>query len=495
MKHIINIILKIIIFIFFFLIFYSYTSKLFMHKENWRGDLSAIKSFYKHKKKTLDVVFLGSSHVYAGISNWQLWNEHGIASYNFSNSSQSLQMTYFMLEEVIRTQKPELIVIDLFGLVLPSNESSEGLNHANLDYIPLSRVKNKAINFFIKKKKSEFFCPLIKYHSRWMSLKKKDFLPLEHRGLGSDLLFETRKNTSFEIIDNNISEININPEHLLVLKKMINLCQNKKINLLFTILPYHAPSKPNDIKITHVEQQKIFNSINKFLLEKGIRYLNFFHLLEDISFNWERDMNDTSHLNIEGARKITSFLGKYIKTNYNIPDKRNDSYYINWWKKYELYKHDILKKKLKTTNNISNYIDILSKNLSNYLIIISGKDTIIQENINSNNIFLELIKKINLCKDFTVDFRESYIAVINQGDIYIEKKSKDTLKYDFKIDNKTISIISSNWGKENIASIKIEGIEERINKRGLGIVIYDKILKETIDNVVFDIYDNAKCYR
>jgi hypothetical protein len=121
-----------------------------MHKENWRGDLSAIKSFYKHKKKTLDVVFLGTSHVYAGISNWQLWNEHGIASYNFSNSSQSLQMTYFMLEEVIRTQKPELIVIDLFGLVLPSNESSAGLNHANLDYIPLSRVKNKAINFFLK---------------------------------------------------------------------------------------------------------------------------------------------------------------------------------------------------------------------------------------------------------------------------------------------------------------------------------------------------------
>lgn len=454
MKYIINIILKTIFFIFLFLLFYLYISKIFMHKENWRGDLGAIKSFYKQKKNTLDVVFLGTSHVYTGISNWQLWDEHGITSYNFSNSSQPLQMTYFMLEEVIRVQKPKLIVVDLFGLVLPLNEASVGLNHANLDYMPLSKTKVKAINSLIKDRKNEFICPMIKYHSRWNNLNKKDFQTLKHIGLGSDLLFETKKNSSFEIIRNDIEDKNINLEYLSILDKMIALCQNEKIDLLFTTLPYHAPSKPNGIKITH----------------------------------------DSSHLNINGAYKITSFLGKYIKTNYHIYDKRNDSHYINWWKEYELYKHDILKKELNRTKDYHTYINILSQNMDKYLIIISGKDTLVKENIYSNN-ELQIIKKLNLNKDFSIKFRESYVAIINQKNILFEKKSKETLKYELKIDNLPISITSSNWEKENFASIKIDGIEKRTNKRGLGIVVYDKILKDTIDSVVFDTYDNGKCYR
>lgn len=494
MKYIINIILKTIFFIFLFLLFYLYISKIFMHKENWRGDLGAIKSFYKQKKNTLDVVFLGTSHVYTGISNWQLWDEHGITSYNFSNSSQPLQMTYFMLEEVIRVQKPKLIVVDLFGLVLPLNEASVGLNHANLDYMPLSKTKVKAINSLIKDRKNEFICPMIKYHSRWNNLNKKDFQTLKHIGLGSDLLFETKKNSSFEIIRNDIEDKNINLEYLSILDKMIALCQNEKIDLLFTTLPYHAPSKPNGIKITHIEQQKIFNNVNKLFSEKKIRYLNFFHLLDEISFNWDTDMNDSSHLNINGAYKITSFLGKYIKTNYHIYDKRNDSHYINWWKEYELYKHDILKKELNRTKDYHTYINILSQNMDKYLIIISGKDTLVKENIYSNN-ELQIIKKLNLNKDFSIKFRESYVAIINQKNILFEKKSKETLKYELKIDNLPISITSSNWEKENFASIKIDGIEKRTNKRGLGIVVYDKILKDTIDSVVFDTYDNGKCYR
>lgn len=494
-KYIINLILKIIIFILFFLLLYSSISKIFMHKENWRGDLSAIKSFYDQKKNTLDVIFLGTSHAYTGISNWQLWDEHGIASYNFSNSSQPLQMTYFMLEEVIRVQKPKLIVIDLFGLVLPLNEASVGLSHTNLDYMPLSKTKVKAINSLIKNKKSEFFCPMIRYHSRWNNLNKKDFQPLKHTGLGSDLLFETKKLPSFEITSNDIEDENINLEYLSILNKMIDLCQNKKIDLLFTTIPYHAPSKQFGIKFTHIEQQKIFNSVNKLFSERNIRYLNFFNLLDEISFNWDTDMNDISHPNINGAHKITSFLGEYIKANYNITDRRNDSHYTNWWKEYELYKHDILKKELKRINDYQTYINILSQNMDKYLIIISGKDTLAKkENINLNN-ELQIIKKLNLNKDFSIDFRESYIAVVNQNNILLEKKSKETLKYELKIDKLPIFIASSNWDKENFASIKVDGIEKRINKRGLGIVVYDKILKDTIDSVVFDTYDNGKCYR
>lgn len=492
MKNTIRVFFKILIFVFFFLVLFFNISNIFRRKENWRGDFSAIKEFYKYKKKSFDVIFLGTSHTYAGISNWKLWNDYGIASYNFANSFQSFPLTYFMLEEAIRQQTPKLVVVDLFGLVLPDDTvHSLGMNHNNLDYIHLNKPKVNAINALVdKNRRGEFFCSLIEYHSRWSNLKKKDFLPLEHRGLGSDLFFETRKLSSFEIVkDYNIENMNL--EYFSILEKMINLCKSKKVDLLFTILPYHAPSKPNGTKFNSIDQQRIFNKANNFILTKNAKALNLFHCLEEISFDWNRDMRDSSHLNISGANKVTSYIGKYIKENYSIPDRRSDSQYKNFEAKYELYKHEILGKELRNIKDFYSYINFLAQNMDKYLIIISGKDTVTREDVDLSN--KSLMEEINL--NFDVNYRESYIALINQGNLLVEKKSKETLMYKLKIDNLPISVMSSNWNTKNIAGIKIDGIEKRIDKRGLSIVVYDKKLKDTIDSVVFDIYDNAKCYR
>ena len=49
---------------------------------------------------------------------------------------------------------------------------------------------------------------------------------------------------------------------------------------------------------------------------------------------------------------------------------------------------------------------------------------------------------------------------------------------------------------EEDASIKIDENEYLLDtQRGLGIVVYDKILDKVIDSVTFDIKNNGKCYR
>ena len=55
-------------------------------------------------------------------------------------------------------------------------------------------------------------------------------------------------------------------------------------------------------------------------------------------------------MNTFGAKKISDYLGKYIKEHYKIPDRRNDKKLAERWNKdYKKYQNYI-KAKLKELN-------------------------------------------------------------------------------------------------------------------------------------------------
>ena len=52
--------------------------------------------------------------------------------------------------------------------------------------------------------------------------------------------------------------------------------------------------------------------------------------------------DDSSHLNPSGAKKVTAYLGNYMMSHYEIPDRRNDPAYAKWHDdlvRYTTYKH------------------------------------------------------------------------------------------------------------------------------------------------------------
>lgn len=65
-----------------------------------------IYNFRDEPKNSIDVILLGSSHMYRTIQPMELWNDYGIASYNLGSSEQSLPLSYYLLKEAIRKQKP-----------------------------------------------------------------------------------------------------------------------------------------------------------------------------------------------------------------------------------------------------------------------------------------------------------------------------------------------------------------------------------------------------
>ena len=49
-----------------------------------------------------------------------------------------------------------------------------------------------------------------------------------------------------------------------------------------------------------------------------------------MGLDFETDFNDFSHLNLQGTVKYTDFLAKYIKSEFDIPDRRQDERYSSW---------------------------------------------------------------------------------------------------------------------------------------------------------------------
>ena len=72
------------------------------------------------------------------------------------------------------------------------------------------------------------------------------------------------------------------------------------------------------------------------------------------------DCNDSnSHLNAAGARKLTSWLGKYILDNYDIPDRRGDAAYAYWDSDYERYA-EYKRSCIENTWNVYDYLMLIN---------------------------------------------------------------------------------------------------------------------------------------
>ena len=78
-----------------------------------KDSAGAVRALYEEPRDSLDVVFVGSSHILNGAFPLELWHEYGIVSNNLGQHGQSIPISYYMVQEAIRTQHPGCIVLDV----------------------------------------------------------------------------------------------------------------------------------------------------------------------------------------------------------------------------------------------------------------------------------------------------------------------------------------------------------------------------------------------
>lgn len=294
----------------------------------------AIRTFYKQEKDSIDVVFIGTSHVYHGISPMDLWNEYGMTSYNLGTGSQGLALSYYLTKEAIRTQHPSMIVLESWGARYPESYQTSNLprTHMVVDSLPLGKTKIELYKDFVnqvlpKDERLEFYFPIIRNHGRWQDLELKDFKRTNEFAKGQTLSTGIRLQTEPPIVDE-CTELTDKNRHFL--EKIIQLCNDNNTSLVIYTIP------TADFK-HYAEYHKCANSVIKMAEEYGIPAIDFEHYRSEIGIDYSLDFIDREHLNTQGSTKFTLFFGQWLKGNFEITDHRLEERYNQWNTDYLYY--------------------------------------------------------------------------------------------------------------------------------------------------------------
>lgn len=70
------------------------------------------------------------------------------------------------------------------------------------------------------------------------------------------------------------------------------------------------------------------NAVNDYAKKNGIPFLDLDLKRKEIGFSWKTDSRDAgNHLNCYGAKKVSLYVGQYIKNHVQLEDKRQNAAY------------------------------------------------------------------------------------------------------------------------------------------------------------------------
>lgn len=321
--------------LFTFLAFIMYLiTPIFILKTNHRGKL--IEGLYNHTGDAYDVVLMGGSHMNSGIDPNVLWHYYGITSFNYATGGQSIDVTYYILKEVLKNHKNPVVVVDAYYLTRTAEYGDKGYISNAVDNMKFSMNKLETIQNCIPfEDRLSYLLPILKYHNRWKELTKKDF------NYSSDENYYAKgfeagtnrygKNNSTENVKLKkiYSTVALPPKSLIYLNKIIKLCKdnNLKLILLNTPFDYNSEGNSNDWS---KQQPQLFKKVSEIANQNNIPFINYNDMLDEIKFDFKNEMNNSGHVNIWGASKVTMDFGDYLKKNYNLENHRKDVMYKQW---------------------------------------------------------------------------------------------------------------------------------------------------------------------
>ena len=98
-----------------------------------------------------------------------------MAAYLMTGAEQPLWNSYYNLKEALKTQKPKLVVLDMFCPSRFYDDFQPGWADENLDGMRISLNKLEAVYTSVQEEQSHFFLGFTEYHSRYDQLTTEDF--------------------------------------------------------------------------------------------------------------------------------------------------------------------------------------------------------------------------------------------------------------------------------------------------------------------------------
>ncbi len=291
-----------------------------------------IREYYAEEKKH-DVIFIGDCEVFSNFSPVTLWEEYGISSYIRGSAQQLIWQSYYLLEETLVYEKPEVVVFNVLAMKYDEPQK-EAYNRLTLDGMKLSKAKIGAINASMLEEEAfiTYLFPILRYHARWNELTSEDLECIFRRDTISHNGFLMRvdiKPVTTIPVGKKLADYQFGENSYDYLDRMTKLCKDNSIELILIKSPSTYPYWYEEW-----DQQ-----IVDYAAQNDLSYFNFLDLATEIGIDYSMDTYDSGlHLNLSGAEKLTLYFGKMLSEDYGLADHREDSKFQEIWEdKTEFY--------------------------------------------------------------------------------------------------------------------------------------------------------------
>ncbi len=295
-----------------------------------------ICGFYAEEENSLDIVCVGASSVFAFWEPMKLWKDMGITSYNFATGVLPPQLIQYELEEILKTQSPKLLIIELRPFSIAEDGYYQQKEVANmyhdvplrnsLDNMRYSANRFKAVLHTVPKDRDRlpYLIDLMKYHSEWDRL-----LDRQSQLFWNNCAHDVTK--GFKLVDkyrplkhvDYSSDIATRPlsEQLEgILTDLLKYCKEKQLPVLFLVNIYNQKQ----------QDKELYNWMSEIISSYGFPFYNTNDYEQAIGVNFETDYYDNSHTNIFGSEKYMNYMEQYLQANYQFTDHRGESAYASW---------------------------------------------------------------------------------------------------------------------------------------------------------------------
>lgn len=472
----------------------AFLTKLFTPKwlENRWHSAKTNNSFYELEDNSLDVAIIGSSVVAAAIDPYQLYEEQGISAYNMGVMQQPMVGTYFWLKEIQTTQKPKVVVVEVktAGRVSDKNEAD---SRKSYDYMQWGKAKLQyAIEYCNTNEDAELFeylFPFGKYHTRWSEISEEDYDFVS----GNDdsltrgfVTLTTKSRVEFDGIKTDTDkEAEYNATNADYLKRIIEECQNNDMGVVLVKTPDSSWKASK------------YNHVKEIAEEYKVDYIDFNakDMMNRLNIDYAKDSADSVHLNIDGAKKITEYMGKYLKEKYELSDYRTKEGSIKdeLDKGLKTYKYAYEDAKLCMENNVDAYLEKLKE--GNYGIVVAGGSVFNGKFTDSQK---ALMAEIGFPQEFFEDIagENNNIGIIQKDNYEFSSNSNydeeneiytSLSKDGYFADGMFYSIVSKRGG----AKIKIGTKVHTANASKLNLAVYNPKTREVADCIYFNTDDSG----
>ena len=477
-----------------------------LKKFYWQNDI--IHDFYSEPEETIEVAFLGSSHVTNGIIPIELYRDYGICAYNFGTSLQPVSASYYWLQEMwnYHHDTVKTVVLETSMLRYEPQETHLWNAYAGMRN---SKAKAEAIkDYFLGEYGSgdwsdvlSHLNPMTEGHSHWKELKESNFkeekstaYKREYRGRGRSLTGKTigQNFWTVGVSDDEEECTELNEKSLYYYEKILDFCKEHKLKLILIATPTTQWTAGDH------------NAIQRLADKDDVNFLDFNldELKKAIELSYEVNAWDYNHLNYYGASKLTHYMGEYLIQNDEVTDIRGQEKYKFMEQELSDYNADIVSKiQYANITTPEEYLNTILQDDDN-TIFITVRDDASGALTEEQKVAFE---KIGLMQFKFIGYPKAYIAIIDGGKVVYEKleenmdgtdeeKQKNADKLEFEgilSDGSTYYLMSSGFYAENKSSCIINGEEQSTNHRGLNIVVYNKKTHNIVDTTYFDTWASS----